>query len=93
MRRHSTTLPSDTHLYELEDGEGRSAVVMEHEAQDAEELSIEAAVTQTEQEAAEQRQLDTEQQHTSHSWRRDVNNQREGLQTRLETFSFFPFSF
>lgn len=67
MSRHSPTLPSDTHLYEPEDGEGRSAVVTEHEAHYAEELSIEAAVTQTEQEAAEQRQLDTEQQHTSHS--------------------------
>lgn len=67
MSRHSPTLPSDTHLYEPEDGEGRRAVVTEHEANDAEELSIEAAVTQTEQEAAEQRQLDTEQQHTGHS--------------------------
>lgn len=54
----------DAYLYEPEDGKGRSAVVTEHEAHDAEELSIEAAVTQTKQEAAEQRQLDTEKQHT-----------------------------
>lgn len=40
-------------LYELEDGEGGSAVVPEYGAQDAEELSVEAAVTEAEQEAAE----------------------------------------
>lgn len=60
---HKFPLPPDTHLYEPEDGEGRRAVVAEHEADDAEELSVEAAVTETEQEAAEQGQLDTEQQH------------------------------
>lgn len=53
----------DTHLYEPEDGEGRRAVVAEHEADDAEELGVEAAVTEAEQEAAEQGQLDAEQQH------------------------------
>lgn len=54
----------NSHLYELEDSEGGSAVVAEHEADDAEELSVEAAVAQTEQEAAEQRHADTEPQHT-----------------------------
>lgn len=72
MKFNSTLqrLLPDTYLYEPEDGKGRSAVVTEYEAHDAEELSIEAAVTQTEQEAAEQRQLDTEQQHTQ--WNRVV---------------------
>lgn len=51
---------SQSHLYELEDGEGRSAVVTEKESDDAEELSVEAAVAQTEQEAAEQRHPETE---------------------------------
>lgn len=52
---------AEAHLYEPEDGEGRSAVVSEQEADDAEELSVKAAVTQTEQEAAEQGQPDAEQ--------------------------------
>lgn len=37
-----------THLYELEGSEGRGAVLAEHEASDAEELRVEAAVAQTE---------------------------------------------
>lgn len=56
---------SETHLHELEDSEGGGAVVAEHEADDAEELSVEAAVAQTEQEAAEQRHPDTGPQHTN----------------------------
>lgn len=40
------------HLDELEDGEGGGAVVPEHEANDAEELRVEAAVAKTKQEAA-----------------------------------------
>lgn len=53
---------AEAHLYEPEDGEGGSAVVSEQEADDAEELSVKAAVTQTEQEAAEQGHPDAEQQ-------------------------------
>lgn len=45
-------------LYELEDGKGRSAVVFKQEADDAEELSVEAAVSEAEQETAEQRHAD-----------------------------------
>lgn len=37
-----------SHLYELEGSEGRGAVLAEHEANDAEELRVEAAVAQTE---------------------------------------------
>lgn len=47
-----------TDLYELEDGKGRSAVVFKQEADDAEELSVEAAVSEAEQETAEQRHAD-----------------------------------
>lgn len=57
---------ADAHLYEPEDGEGRGAVVTEHEAHDAEELSVEAAVAKTQEEAAEQGQLDAEQTQTGH---------------------------
>lgn len=53
---------SETHLYELEDSKSGGAVIVVHEADDAEELSVEAAVAQTEQEAAEQRHPDTETQ-------------------------------
>lgn len=52
------------HLDELEDGKGGGAVVVEHEADDAEELRVEAAVTQTEQEAAEQGHAHAE----AHKW-------------------------
>lgn len=56
-----------SHLDELKDSEGRRTVVAEHEADDAEELSVEAAVAQTEQEAAQQRHPETEpQHHTNH---------------------------
>lgn len=64
----SVTPPwSGTHLYELEDCEGGRAVVAEHEADDAEELSVEAAVAQTEQEAAEQRHSDAAPHDTQRS--------------------------
>lgn len=46
---------AQTHLYELEDSERGGAVVSEHEANDAQELSVEAAVAKPEQKAAEQR--------------------------------------
>ncbi len=52
------------HLDKLEDSEGGSAVVTEHEADDAEKLCVEAAVAQTEQEAAEQRHTHTSHTHT-----------------------------
>lgn len=57
-----TRARATSHLDELEDSEGRRAVVMEHEADDAEELSVEAAVAQTEEEAAQHRHPDTEPQ-------------------------------
>lgn len=56
------------HLYELEGSEGGGAVLAEHEASDAEELRVEAAVAQTEQEAAEQRHAHTATHaHRSHT--------------------------
>lgn len=79
---------SDTHLYEPKDSEGRRAVVPEHEADDAEELSIEATVTETEQEAAEQGQLDTEQQHRQVT-ARDGGPKPEGWLTKTSHFALF----
>lgn len=70
-----TVSSSQTHLYELKDGEGRSAVVAEYESDDAEELSVEAAVAQTEQEAAEQRHPETEPRHRDHSYKSSLNKQ------------------
>jgi len=43
----------DADLCELEDGEGGGAVLGEHEAQQGVDLSVEAAVTQTQQETAQ----------------------------------------
>lgn len=81
-----------THLYEPEDSEGRRAVVTEHEADDAEELSIEAAVTETEQEAAEQGQLDTEEQHREATATDGVSKTR-GMAFSPFYLSLFPFMF
>lgn len=82
---------SATHLYEPEDSEGRCAVVTEHEADDAEELSIVAAVTETEQEAAEQGQLDAEQQHRQVTATGGVSK-TSGMAYKGNLFPFiFPF--
>jgi len=43
----------DADLCELEDGEGGGAVLGEHEAQQGVDLGVEAAVTQTQQETAQ----------------------------------------
>lgn len=78
--------PTPTHLYEPEDSEGRRAVVAVREADDAEELSVEAAVAEAEQEAAEEGQVDAEDTDV----RTDgVKNQPQGSQTQLS--SFLPF--
>lgn len=55
------------HLCEPEGGEGGRAVIMEHEAEDAEQLSVEAAVAQSEQEAAEHGYAHANTRHTCSS--------------------------
>jgi ribosomal protein L35 len=49
------------YLDKLENGKGRSAVLPEHESHNAQQLGVEAAVPQAQQEAAQQSHLNTEQ--------------------------------
>lgn len=49
------------YLDKLENGKGRSTVLPEHESHNAQQLGVEAAVPQAQQEAAQQSHLNTEQ--------------------------------
>jgi len=79
------------HLDELEDGEGRSAVVSEPEADYAQELSVEAAVTQTQQEAAEQGHAHTGggRERMTFSWNTRLNMKNKQMEAETCEGSVF----